>query len=660
MASLEIPCPECGSVLKLPDRSLLGRKGRCPSCREIFVLSEPEEIELQLADDPVGEAPLQGTSARWVEDGPGKSAAASTKSDVAEKTGDPEVGANGFPVFDDREREDRPVRSRAHKSSRSKTLSSGGTAPRTEKRTRRRRPAPAVIVGSGIVLLAIVAVIVSVARRPGTDDSATVAKKGPTGTAIVGGTATAGSGEPRQRKLVGGKSGASQEQAAAKSIRLEMVPAGANIIFHVHPKILWTPDSYGEELRFCLGPLGNWVGEQLKSLCRFPPEQIEEALVCLMLGERGTPPEVAVVVRLGESQKPSVLLEKFPGKRSDDYAYPVYLDEKHCYLRGSDGKTIAVGPVDRADEMASAVRQPAITSTGIEQLLPLTNSNRLLTVIFEPRDARNFQDVLVSEKLAPVFNLVLDWFDDEEIETVVWSLDVDEQKEVFESEILLRNHHSYRNIVTPGRLERSLQKRLGSLPVELMQAIEKMKPGQVGPYRLISRFPALMSAFVLETRSAVGDRHVQLFTRLPERAAPNIALAALLTWDESTRTDFSVATVERVAETRAVPKTVAGRLGMKIEVDFNRTPLQDVMTFISGEIRTPIIIDGDALKLSGFTKNMPQTLSKTNTPAKAVLYEIIKRYKGMVIVVDEAKKQITLMTKPVADKLELKPFSVGP
>jgi hypothetical protein len=659
MASLEIPCPECGSVLKLPDRSLLGRKGRCPSCREIFVLSEPEEVELQLADGSLGEAPLQGTSARWVEDGPANTTGEVTKSEVVEKTGEPEVGANGFPVLGDRE--DRPVQSRGRKSrSRSSTSSPEGTAPRAEKRTRRRGPAPAVLVGSGIVLLAIVAVIVSVARRPGAGESATVAEKGSTGTAIIDGAATAGSAEPRQINPAGGKPGTGQEETATKPIRLEMVPAGANIIFHVHPKILWTPDSYGEELRFCLGPLGNWVGEQLKALCRFPPEQIEAALVCLMLGERGTPPEVAVVVRLSESQKPSVLLEKFPGKRSDDHAYPVYLDEKHCYLRGSDGKTIAIGPVDRADEMASAVRQPAITSTGIEQLLPLTSSNRLLTIIFEPRDARNFQDVLVSEKLAPVFNLVLDWFDDEEIETVVWSLDVDEQKEVFESEILLRNHHSYRNIVTSPRLERSLQKRLGSLPVELMHAIEKMQPRQVGPYRLISRFPALMSAFVLETRSAVGERHVQLFTRLSERAAPNIALAALLTWDESTRTDFSVEVAERAAETRFVPKTVAGRLGMKIEVDFNRTPLQDAMAFISEEIRTPIIIDGDALKLSGFTKNMPQTLNKTDAPAKAVLYEIIKRYTGMVIVVDETKKQITLMTKAVAEKLELKPFPVGP
>ncbi|MFP6700277.1 MAG: hypothetical protein VB861_00950, partial [Planctomycetaceae bacterium] len=448
------------------------------------------------------------------------------------------------------------------------------------------------------------------------------------------------------------------ESSRSRPIRLEMVPAGVNVVINVHPGEFWTEESLGEELRFCLGPLGEWAGEHLKTLCRFPLEEIDEAMICLMLGQRGDPPELAIVVHLKELQKPSVLLEKFPGRRSDDYSYPVYLGDTHCYLRGTDAKTIAIGPLDRAEEMALAVRQPAVTATGIEQILPLTNRDKLLTVVFEPRDMRNFQDVLVSKSIAPVFNLVLDWFNDEEIETVAWSIDIDKRRDEFESEILLRNHHSTNSIVTPGRLERSVQKRLGVLPVELMGAVEKMRPGQVGAYRLISRFPALMSAYVLETETAVGERHVQLLTRLPERAAPNIALAALLTWDESTRTDFSVAAVKPKPRGKQLPATVVGRLGVKIEVDFRRTPLQDAIEFISEEIRVPFEIDGDALKLSGFTKNMPQTLAKAGT-AKSLLHQIMKQYKGMVIVVDEGKKRITLTTEPVAKMKGLKPFSVS-
>ena len=55
---------------------------------------------------------------------------------------------------------------------------------------------------------------------------------------------------------------------------------------------------------------------------------------------------------------------------------------------------------------------------------------------------------------------------------------------------------------------------------------------------------------------------------------------------------------------------------------------------------------------------MAQTLTMAGT-AKAVLHDIMKRYKGMVIVVDEEKKRITLMTQPVAETKGLKPFPVS-
>ena len=87
-------------------------------------------------------------------------------------------------------------------------------------------------------------------------------------------------------------------------------------------------------------------------------------------------------------------------------------------------------------------------------------------------------------------------------------------------------------------------------------------------------------------------------------------------------------------------------LNRKIEVDFNRTPLQDAMSFIAEEMQVTIVIDGDALKLAGFTKNMPQTMNHAGQPAKLVIHHIIKQYDKMVIVVDDAKKQVLLTTLP--------------
>ena len=81
--SVTINCPKCSAGLKLPDRSLLGRKGKCPNCQHRFVLEEPDEVQLQLADPPspapvpaTPNDPMMGTSAKWVPDGPVSAAAA--------------------------------------------------------------------------------------------------------------------------------------------------------------------------------------------------------------------------------------------------------------------------------------------------------------------------------------------------------------------------------------------------------------------------------------------------------------------------------------------------------------------------------------------------------------------------------------------------------
>ena len=67
MAALQIACPKCGKMLKLPDRSLLGRKGKCSKCGHSFILEEPDEVQLELAE-PAASQPPAGTSPRWVPD----------------------------------------------------------------------------------------------------------------------------------------------------------------------------------------------------------------------------------------------------------------------------------------------------------------------------------------------------------------------------------------------------------------------------------------------------------------------------------------------------------------------------------------------------------------------------------------------------------------
>ena len=57
MPGIEIACPQCGRKLKLPDRSMLGRKGRCSKCRHGFIMQAPEVKAIQFAEAP---APSSG------------------------------------------------------------------------------------------------------------------------------------------------------------------------------------------------------------------------------------------------------------------------------------------------------------------------------------------------------------------------------------------------------------------------------------------------------------------------------------------------------------------------------------------------------------------------------------------------------------------------
>ena len=197
------------------------------------------------------------------------------------------------------------------------------------------------------------------------------------------------------------------------------------------------------------------------------------------------------------------------------------------------------------------------------------------------------------------------------------------------------------------------------LPERLWHELaDKMDPQVAGPRKIIGRFPAMMHVFGKNTKGGAGTRFTVLNTSLKERAAPNIALASLLAWDESTRTDFSkTAPGKTTGSDENLPLLVMDRLKKKIECEFTRTPLQDAIKYIADECRVGHDIDGDALKDKGYTKNMPQMFTLSDT-GFAALKEIMKKYPDMCIVIDEPQKQFILTTRSFAEKKKQTPFEI--
>ncbi len=88
-------------------------------------------------------------------------------------------------------------------------------------------------------------------------------------------------------------------------------------------------------------------------------------------------------------------------------------------------------------------------------------------------------------------------------------------------------------------------------------------------------------------------------------------------------------------------------LQKKISVNFRRTPLQVAFAEIGAKTGVPFVINGDALKLAGYTQNMPQTFQMDDVPALDVVEAILKHY-------DKMRVQVGFVAEVTTEAVTLK------
>lgn len=684
MSSIAVPCPHCKKKLKLRDKSLLGKKAKCPNCKQAFVLKLPamtpdtgehsvpvessqkppasapqiqqntppatetprqeqaEKIQIELAQPAT---PVVGTSAKWVPDEP-----ATPPPVVSEPapSGFPQIDTSAPPVVNTSPAPniDTGAADPAFPNIAVEATENAGVARMRELRRKNAKRRNVTIASIAVVLL-----LIGVGAYFTWDQvEETIATKPAKPVPVAAASPTVASTQPYTPPAK-----VAPSPTKGEPIRLLYVPAGTRILIHLRPAELWAPGSQGEEFRACLGPVGIWAEQIIKEICLTGPAQIQELTFCLILGSPGAPPEYAAVIRTTEPFKRSELIAQLDGQRLDDYSFPVYSGEKYSSMIVDD-HTYAIGPPGnlRAAEMAEAREYQSSTSPGIESVLKQTDRDRHLTIVFDPDEVRRQQDVLLPEKAHPFINEFLDWIG-EDVETVAWSMHLGSDD--FYSEWTFRNS----TMIRPGKLAINLKEQLDALPEEMLESVQKMNPGTVGSRKVIGRFPAMLKAFSMANQEQSGERYAQLVSNLPERAAPNLALASLLTWDESTRTDFSVKAKPRPTGPQ-LPDKVVDRLKMKLEVDFKRMPLEEVLAYIADETKTKIILDGAGLKLVGYTQNMRQTMNLGTVSALETLQAIFntKDQEQMCLIIDETAKTATVTSKPFAQQNNLKMYEFPP
>ncbi|WP_437224459.1 hypothetical protein SH661x_003639 [Planctomicrobium sp. SH661] len=446
---------------------------------------------------------------------------------------------------------------------------------------------------------------------------------------------------------------------SGQPIEMLMMPSGVNLLIHLRPAQLWSESYNYKVLHASLtDDLMSWMRDQIKGLCRRDPEQIEELTIGVLLGARGTPPQYCCVVRLVEPERLSTLIESFPGK----YLYEITerpdlrikVDDQHGYLIQNE-KTFAICPAAMAGDLEYSIDTPNTDiGVGMAEMLKRTDRQRLCTMIADVNDLEIHSGTLVPAAAQPFLTAATEWLG-ENIETVSWSL---QPEPYFHSEIALRPV----NTMEVARLDNEVKGKLNKLPETVWKDLcAKMQPREMRFRKLIGRLPAMLAAVTEATVSQRENRCVLLTTVLPAKATPNLALATMFAIDEATRTNFAQATVASSSQNKpTLPETVAERMKLPVDAEFNRTPLEQALTYLCGEIQVKLFVDGDALKDAGYTKNMPQTFNLGKVPMQRALFEIVNAYqedgKEMVISVDEATKSITVLTKKFADAKGLPVF----
>ena len=645
--SILIHCPHCGRELKLPDRSLLGRKGKCGKCQHTFILqetstqaSESEKSVVREQEPPtprpkektpptVSEPPVFPNFAE-----PPILPPAVTSAPAPVPVEDAPFAAFSPPDFAALEQQ-------------ADTSGAAGRLRELHSKSRRQRNRVLMALAAIAVVAAGIVLVSSRSAAPPLPSAPKSSENSPADAPPVTDRDEEEFDPTETEYALRGS------PTTGRPIQLQYIPFGTQVVINLHPAELWKSASLGEELRFCVPPIAQLVESTLRDLFQRPPDQVDELLICLIPGPRGSLPDVAAVAHLTEEPQRSRLIEQL-GERIEVENQSIYISGERAYMIAGP-KTLVVCPKNQADEMVKAItdRHPA---EQIDPLLPLTDHDRQVTLILTPVTFQ-LHEAWFPENVRPLIKQAIDWLGDD-VESLAWSFHL--TPELFYSDLVLRNKK-----VAGKKLERTVRSRLGRLASELVPLIQQMNPTEAGKRMVIGRLPAMVEVFSLATIFRTAPHHVQLVTPLPDRAAPNLFLGSLLAWDESTRTDFTKAR-PMPPEGPMIPARVADRLKMTIDVDFRATPFSEAFAYLSSEIKTPIELDGDAIKAGGFTKNIKQTFQQQGARVQDVIVKIFEESKGMdvnpekklVIIVDEKQQRLLVTTLAAANRRGLSPFDL--
>ena len=687
--AVSVPCPSCRKKLKLPDERLLGRVVTCPACRKRVKLpkdasatpstaapsttpaAEPKRREVRSPSrkDPVSrssppsdrspkrssQAPSEGErrAAASVTTGAARSPAA------ADAVAEPPLGLNAryvqfaeavpansdvataefsledspsqtIPTFDalvekptdeaaafDAAFTSGPVHTRGAAESGS-TLAGGSPADASQRlveRRKRRKRSNAILGVAGVLALAAVGgglLMLRPDRPPRRDAAATPVVADPPAIARPA-VASPTSGEP---------------------VPTTLLPAGVGVLVHVRAADVWGGGGPMAGLRAALPPsLLPTAEAAITRLAGVPVSEIEEATLGVVLGARGVPPRLCGAFRLRTGRDVGRWLQELGGQSQQlgGEARLVRGDELATLIL--DDRTFGVAPVEFAEDLADAATVPSqYLSAAMAPVVPATDRTRHLSIAAGVTDLDIHAAAMLPPAAADFLLAVIDAVGPE-AEAACWSVHAGDE---LYSELTLRPRRGVGGSV----LEGDVRKMLEALPQRLSAQLRGHRPAG-GTRKITGRLPAMMEAARRSSDIDSPGGLVRVRTLLPAKAGPNLALATVYSHNLLATTPATPAASAAPAVDR---RTIEQRLQTPVDAEFTRMPLQEAMAYLAGESGLTIELDGEGLKLAGYTQNMPQNFTLGIVPAREAIGRIVGQYPKMRVVADEVSRTLTVTT----------------
>ena len=665
MDRVEIPCPQCGKLLVLPDRTLLGKRGKCPRCAHRFSLVAPtgavqfQEAAAAEGDEPTAAEAPPGFHSEPV--GAARDAAGPSRPGPSRTLGGeappgksrqdvPPTDASASPA-------PRPAAPDAGSVIAGPVITGPGEgwtepeaipSPTVVKSGagRHRRRSGGRRAGGWIVAALLMAVVGGGAVWWASQQPTARTKKSPRAAAATAPRRAVGDDEDPTATAATDTEPSSPTEGPP--LKLKYIPLGARMVIHLRPAELWADTDLADEFRACLGPLVPALESRLQELSLFPPSALESVLLAFIPKSRDEF-EIAVVARTKADFKRSLILEKINGELVNS-PKPHFVGPQRVFLV-PDNRTVVSAPRGMVETFLEAADRPLDASEGLETILSHSDSLRHLTVVAELEDLRNGIDTLVPERARRLLLGVIDFLGDN-VETVGWSFHLTEagaESRLF-NEVVVRNQTTR----SAGNLARDLRKQLDNWPREMLDLVRMMRPETTGHARVVGRFPAMTQVVAESVWENHTQRLVTFRSDLPALAAPNLAAGSLLAWDYASRPGMGKGGGSAPSESGAGRNlSIADRLRKPISVDFRNEFLFKALEFIEGEIGVKIRTDGPGMQRVGVTQNMRQDLQLENTPASEILFIILEKNlkdRELCLWIDEANSQAVVTSRVVAEE----------